>query len=246
MAAAVAASTALHLMLLAMPLNNVFGAKNSLPLSENPSLADRLDATLVPRPEIAAPAITDPSRASGTLAQLESVTALLSPVAARSASESTLVVHPGESRRATGALLADYFGVGQLDVKPQIRIAPVLMYPDSEPTGITTAVTITVLVSPTGEVDAVLIKQSSGKFAFDLAAQTAFLAARYHPGQIGGRTVPASLDVEVWFGRSPRATPTLESPRPVPSAAETPPTPPPRPGRPPKRRQAHADAPARH
>lgn len=230
LAVALLASLAAHAALISMRVPASSRPGDSIAAAP-PMAAMRLDATLSPRgnPRLA---VTVGTEGGAPTAAPVSTAARIAPDGA-AWSDPAL---PGATARAPKSpppRRAGYFPAEALDVRPLVRSRPTPLYPDDIPPGTPARVGLSVLVSAQGDVDAAIVAESSGTAAFDEAARTAFADARYRPGEIAGRSVPAQIDVEVWFGSTPRGTPRLEVPKPMRpkparAARETRPTPRPR------------------
>ena len=98
-----------------------------------------------------------------------------------------------------------YYRTGDLDVKPQITVRVMPVYPETAVLqNIGGRVVIRVFISETGTVDDVEVVKANPPGIFDDSAITAFRSARFIPGMKGHKAVNSMMTLEVTYGSAER------------------------------------------
>lgn len=93
-----------------------------------------------------------------------------------------------------------YYRTGDLDVRPQIKVRVMPVYPEiAALKNLGGRVIIRVFISETGSVDKVEVVQANPPGIFDDSAITAFRAAEFTPGMKGHKAVKSLMTLEVSY-----------------------------------------------
>ena len=93
-----------------------------------------------------------------------------------------------------------YYRTGDLDVRPQIKVRVMPVYPEvAVLQNLGGSVIIRVFINETGKVDKVEVVQAKPPGIFDDSAITAFRAAEFTPGMKGHKAVKSLMTLEVSY-----------------------------------------------
>lgn len=151
---------------------------------------------------------------SQALPAQETTPAVLSaPTIAGGASQLPAPVAPDKTAAPALPLQETYYRTGDLDVKPQIKVRVMPVYPETAVLqNLRGRVVIRVYINETGTVDDVEVVNANPPGIFDDSAITAFRAARFTPGMKGHKAVKSLMTLEVSYG-SPEAQDTATGAR---------------------------------
>ena len=142
-----------------------------------------------------------PTPSQALPAQETTPAVLLAPTKAGGASQLPAPVAPDKTAAPALPLQETYYRTGDLDVKPQITVRVMPVYPETAVLqNIGGRVIIRVYINETGTVDDVDVVKANPPGIFDDSAITAFRAARFIPGMKGHKAVKSLMTLEVSYG----------------------------------------------